>query len=182
MTLKGFKSDLIDMAQMFLPAIFIAWFLTTFIMANSIVPSSSMESTIMTGSRLIGSRLAYSFGEMPQRGEIIIFEFPDNPDVYYVKRLIGMPGDKVEIVEDENDPGFGYVMINGEKYEEPYLNGKMEVTSNQVFEVPEGSYFFMGDNRNRSHDARYWENTYVKEDALVAKVLFQYWKGFKKLY
>ena len=136
----------------------------------------------MTGSRLIGSRLAYSFGEMPNRGEIIIFEYPDNPDVYYVKRLIGMPGDKVEIVMDDENTGFGYVKINGEKLEEPYLKEPMEVTSNRTFEVPEGSYFFMGDNRNHSNDARYWENTYVKEDALVAKVLFQYWKGFKKLY
>lgn len=174
--LKGFKKDLIDMIKLFLPAIMIAWVITTFFIANAVVPSGSMEQTIMTGSRVIGNRLAYSFNKEPERGDIIIFKYPDNEDLYFVKRLIGLPGDIVEIVPGEES---GYVKVNGERINEPYLNEAMLVEKYQKFEVPEDSYFFLGDNRNHSNDARYWENKYVKRNKLVAKVIFQYWKGFK---
>jgi len=179
--LSGLKKDMIDMIKLFLPAIVVAWFITTFIIANAIVPSGSMESTIMTGSRLVGNRLAYKFGNLPERGDIIIFKNPDNEKIYFVKRLIGIPGDVVEIIPNENEDGYGYVKINGERINEPYLNEQMIVDQYQKFEIPEKSYFFMGDNRNHSNDARYWDHTFVKEDKLVAKVLFQYWKGLKKL-
>lgn len=178
--LKGFEQDIIDIIKVFGPSFLVVWLLTTFIIANSYIPSGSMESTIMTGSRVMGNRLAYKFGTEPQRGEIIIFRYPDNPKVYFVKRLIGLPGDTVEIKKNASDPGYGSVYINGELLEESYLNEKMEVPEEMSFEVPEDSYFFLGDNRNYSNDARYWEHTYVKKDALVAKVIFQYWKGFKK--
>ena len=79
MSLKEFKKDLIDMAKLFLPAIIIAWLITTYLIANAVVPSGSMETTIMTNSRLIGNRLAYKFGEKPERGDIIIFRYPDEP-------------------------------------------------------------------------------------------------------
>ena len=82
---------------------------------------------------------------------------------------------------DSNDNVVGSVYINGEKLEEPYLNEPMIVIGDMHFEVPEDSYFFMGDNRNNSNDARFWKTTYVKKEKLVAKVLFQYWKGFKWL-
>ena len=95
--LKGFQQDIIDIIKVFGPSFLVVWLLTTFIIANSYIPSGSMESTIMTGSRVMGNRLAYKFGSEPQRGEIIIFRYPDNPKVYFVKRLIGLPGDTVEI-------------------------------------------------------------------------------------
>lgn len=179
MTLKGFKKDFIEMAQIFIPAILISWVITTFFIANTVVPSSSMEPTIMPGSRICGNRLAYKFGKKPERGEIIIFNYPDNPKVKFIKRLIGLPGDIVEIKEDENKPGFGFVYINGELLDEPYLKEKMEILEDLRFEVPDDHYLFLGDNRNHSNDARYWENTYVSRDNLVAKAVFQYWKGFK---
>ncbi len=179
MSLKEFKKDLIDMAKLFLPAIIIAWLITTYLIANAVVPSGSMETTIMTNSRLIGNRLAYKFGEKPERGDIIIFRYPDDESLYFVKRLIGLPGDTVEIIPNDSDDGYGYVKINGERVNEPYLNEQMEVTEYLKFNVPEKSYFFLGDNRNHSNDARYWDTTYVAEEKLVAKVLFQYWKGFK---
>ena len=173
--LKGFKKDLIDMIKLFLPAIMIAWVITTFFIACSCSVRFN-GTTIMTGSRVIGNRLAYSFNKEPERGDIIIFKYPDNEDLYFVKRLIGLPGDIVEIVPVEES---GYVKVNGERINEPYLNEAMLVEKYQKFEVPEDSYFFLGDNRNHSNDARYWENKYVKRNKLVAKVIFQYWKGFK---
>ena len=168
-----------DMIELFLPAMLFAWFITTFIIANAVVPSGSMESTIMTGSRIVGNRLAYAFENEPKRGEVVIFKYPDTENVYFVKRLIGVPGDTIEIIPNED--GTGYVSVNGERIDEPYLNEPMIVAEYQKYEVPEDSYFFMGDNRNHSNDARYWNTTYVTEDQLVAKVLFQYWKGFKKI-
>lgn len=169
------------MFKIFIPAAAFSWVVTTFLIANAIVPSGSMENTIMTGSRVIGSRLSYKFNNLPERGDVIIFRYPDDESIYFVKRLIGLPGDKVEIVKNDPEDGYGYVMVNGEKLDEPYLAEEMEVTSNQEFDVPENSYFFMGDNRNNSNDARYWNNTFVEKDKIIAKVLFQYWKGFKNL-
>ena len=181
MTLKGLKKDILDMIRWMAPAILVGWLITTFLIANSIVPSGSMENTIMTGSRLIGNRLAYKFGDLPKQGDIIIFRFPDNEKIYFVKRLIGLPGDVVEIVPDKNEEGFGYVKVNGERINEPYLSEKMLVKEYEKFVVPNKAYFFMGDNRNHSNDARYWNHTYVYQDKLVAKVLYQYFKGFKKI-
>lgn len=165
----------------FVPIFLFMWALTTFLIANAVVPSGSMEPTIMTGSRLIGNRLSY-LGSDPKRGDIIIFRYPDDPRIYFIKRLIGVPGDKVEIVPNENGDGYGYVKINGERLEEPYLAEPMAVGEYLAYDVPEDSYFFLGDNRNHSKDARYWGTTFVTRKQLVAKAVFQYWKGFKKLY
>lgn len=172
---------IIEVFKTLLVSLLVALFITSFIIANSIVPTGSMESTIMSGSRVIGNRLAYQFGAEPERGDIIIFKNPDDESVYFVKRLIGLPGDVIDIKMDSNDNVVGSVYINGEKLEEPYLNEPMIVIGDMHFEVPEDSYFFMGDNRNNSNDARFWKTTYVKKEKLVAKVLFQYWKGFKWL-
>lgn len=179
--LKGFKKDAKEFLKVFIPAFLFAWIITTFFIANAYVPTGSMIPTIMPESRLIGNRLAYKFGEEPKRGDVIIFIYPDDGKTYFVKRLIGEPGDVVEIIPNESDDGYGYVRVNGERLNEPYLNEPMEVDSYQKFEVPEDKYFFMGDNRNNSNDARYWENTYVDEDKIVAKVLFQYWNKFKTI-
>ena len=126
-----------------------------------------MEPTIMTGDRIIGSRLAYWFSD-PQRGEIIIFDYPDDESVQYVKRIIGLPGETVDIVDSQ-------VYINGEPLDEPYIREPMDPEEPMHFEVPEGCYFMMGDNRNYSSDARYWHNHYVAEDQIIAKVLFRYY-------
>ena len=116
--------------------------------------------------------------------------------LYYVKRIIAGPGDTVSIVSDGSvrqgdlasaaDIGLDMsrgdeaelmtaaVYVNGEKLDEPYLREPMLYTGDMEFEVPEGCYFFMGDNRNNSLDARYWSNPYIAEDKLIAKVYFRY--------
>ena len=150
----------------------IAIFISFFIIVNAKVPTSSMEKTIMTGDRVLGLRLAYVFSE-PERGDVVIFKYPDNEKILYIKRIIGMPGDKVEIKE-------GKVFINDEALSEPYLR----VTTNGNFgpyQVPEGHYFMMGDNRNNSADSRYWENTYLEREKIVGKALFCYYPNFNML-
>lgn len=117
------------------------------LLINVDIPTGSMESTIMPGSRAFGSRMYY-WNHDPQRGDITVFKDPDDNMILLTKRLIGMPGDHIKITQDG-------VFINGEKLDEPYLNEKMIVENDLEFDVPDGSYFFMGDNRNHSWDARY---------------------------
>lgn len=172
----SFKEELISWLQIIVCAAAIAFVLNSFIIANSRVPSASMETTIMTGDRVIGSRLSYRFFGDPQRGDIVIFHWPDNERVLFVKRIIGEPGDTVEIID-------GKIYINGSEtpLDEPYLHEEMLPEGDMYFEVPEDAYFCLGDNRNESLDARYWHNTYVYRDKIVAKVLFRYWPGIKVL-
>ncbi len=164
----GLGKEIFEWVKIIVSAALIAFVLNTFIIANSEVPSGSMENTIMTGDRVIGSRLSYRF-EDPKRGDIAIFRFPDNEKIYYVKRIIGLPGETVDIVD-------GKVYINGsdEPLDERYIREPMIPEAPMHFEVPENSYFMMGDNRNYSMDARRWENTYVKREKIIAKVLFRY--------
>ena len=177
---EGWKKDIIEFVKTFLPAAAVAWILLTYFIVNAAIPSASMEPTLMTGSRVIGNRLAYQ-KESPKRGDIIIFRFPDNPDLYYIKRLIGLPGDTVEIVPNESGDGYGYVKVNGEKRKEGETVTRMRVDHYECYKVPENHYFFMGDNRNNSHDSRYWNHTFVSKDQIVAKAVFQYWKEFRKI-
>ena len=162
------KKEIISWLQIIVAAVVIALVLNNFVIANSRVPTGSMENTIMSRSRVIGSRLAY-LKDDPQRGDIVIFHYPDDESIYYVKRVIGLPGETV-MIED------GKVYINGSDtpLDEPYLAEPME-GSYGPYTVPEGCYFMLGDNRNNSRDARFWENKYVKKDKIIAKVLFCYY-------
>ena len=171
--------ELLSWIQVLVTAALIAFVIDRYIIANSQVPTGSMETTIMPGDRVIGSRLSYKFGE-PERGDIAIFIYPDDEKrgikTYYVKRVIGMPGDTIDIID-------GKIYINGSDtpLDEPYLHEEMEAEPPQHYEVPEDSYFMMGDNRNYSNDSRRWKNKYVARDKLVAKVLFQYFPKIRKL-
>ncbi len=138
-----------------------------FILINASIPSGSMTNTIPYPSRVMGLKTAYWFSE-PKRGDIVVFWAPDTPDTRYVKRVIGVEGDTVQIDD-------GVVFLNGEKLEEPYIREKMRSEDFGPVTVPENSYFCMGDNRNGSWDARYWTNTWVTNDMLIGKVYFLYW-------
>lgn len=143
-------------------AVVVALVLTQVIFVNAQVPSESMEDTIQVGDRIIGYRLSY-LNKDPVRGDIAIFRFPDDETQLYIKRIIGMPGDTVEIRE-------GKVYLNGadQPLDEPYV--KDTPTGNYgPYQVPENGYFMMGDNRNRSADSRYWNNTFVMRDKIVGK-------------
>lgn len=144
--------------------------LKNFIIINATVPTGSMENTIMPGDRLIGSRLAYRSGEA-ERGDIVIFHYPDNEEELYVKRVIGLPGETVTIVD-------GKIYIDGSDtpLDESYLKETWTVATGPFyFEVPEGSYLVLGDNRNDSWDARYWTNTYVAQEKILGRAVFVYW-------
>lgn len=165
----NWKKEIWEWVKIIVSAAVIALVLNNFIIANSKVPSGSMENTIMTNDRVIGSRLSYLFAD-PERGDIVIFRYPDNEKIYFVKRVIGLPGDTVDIYG-------GHVYLNGsqEPLMEGYIREPMVPEVPMHFEVPEDCYFMLGDNRNYSKDARFWTNTYVKKEKIIAKVLFRYY-------
>ena len=149
-------------------------FLYTVVLINAYIPSESMENTLMTGDRVIGNRLAYKFGNDPERFDVIIFNAPDNKPGFYIKRIIGMPGEKVTIKD-----GKVYINDSSEPLDDSFIKEDMYEEDEMVFNVPENSYFMLGDNRNESEDSRYWDYSYVPREDIVAKASFRYWKGFK---
>ncbi len=172
MSEKKVRNEIIEWVVTIAAAVLVALFINNFIIVNATVPTSSMEQTIMSNDRVIGLRLAYKSSD-PERGDIIIFRYPDNEDILYIKRIIGMPGDTVEIHD-------GGVYIDGSLLDEPYL----KVTTEGEFGpymVPEGHYFVMGDNRNNSADSRFWNNTFLEREKIVGKAVLRYWPSVKKL-
>lgn len=139
-------------------------FLMNYVLINAYIPSGSMENTIMTGDRVIGLRFIRHYN----RGDIVIFPDPDGGGYYLIKRIIGLPGDTVTIQG-------GTVSINGTPLEEPYLKETMRKDESFSITVPDSGYFMMGDNRNDSFDARYWENKIVYEENITGKAVLRYW-------
>lgn len=152
-------------------AVAASFLIKNYVIINANIPSGSMENTIMTGDRLFGNRLAYLNHKSPKRGDIVIFRYPDDETENYVKRVIGLPGETVVISD-------GKIYIDGSQtpLEEDYLKEEWTVaTGPYTFEVPEGCYLMLGDNRNNSYDARYWEHTYVTDDEILGKAVFRYY-------
>ena len=169
---KSVKKEILGYLKIIAAGVIIAVLLNRFVIINADITSGSMSTTLEKGDKLIGLRLAYIFSE-PKRGDIIIFEYPDDGEKLLIKRVIGLPGDMV-IIKD------GLVYINGseEPLDEPYAHG----TNKQDFGpymVPADCYFVLGDNRDNSKDSRYWTNTFVTKKQIVAKALFRYNNGFK---
>ena len=158
-------------------AFIVAMLLKTFVFANAIVPTGSMLNTIQEGDRIIASRIEYNFHE-PERYDIIIFKAPDevaagNDDVFYVKRVIGLPGETVTIVN-------GVVYVQGkdgksEQLRDDFITACTPTGNFGPYVVPKDSYFVMGDNRESSVDSRYWTSTnYVHKDLIIGKAKFCY--------
>lgn len=162
---KNIIKEILSWVLLFVIAIAISQFVTRVIILQVKVPSGSMENTIMTDDKVVAFRLSYQFKD-PQRGDIIVFPFPDNEEVDYIKRIIGLPGETIEGKD-------GLVYINGEPLEEPYVTEKLNEDFGP-YEIPEESYFMMGDNRNMSEDSRFWEKQYVDRDKIRGKALFKY--------
>lgn len=142
-----------------LVVIFVVLFQTVFML--SFVPSSSMEGTIKTNSVVFSTMYDVEEEDL-ERYDILTFIAPDDPDITYIKRLIGLPGEKIEVKDGE-------VYADGVELEDSFIKDSQNHVGDGVYEVPEGYYFFLGDNRNNSKDSRFWDNPYVPIDDIQAK-------------
>jgi len=129
-----------------------------------IVIGSSMKPNFEPGQRLLVSKITYRFGE-PQRGEVIVFRPPNNRNADYIKRIIALPGDTVEVKNET-------VYVNGIALYEPYLNKPPHYNLNEV-KVSDNNYFVLGDNRNNSNDSH--NGWTVKGEDIVGKAWLSIW-------
>jgi signal peptidase I len=173
------KSSLREYFESIAITAIIALFATTFVVQAFKIPTGSMESNLLIGDHLLVNKFVYGLHSgflakiLPykelKRGDVIVFKYPLSPEVAYVKRLIGLPGEKVEMVGRT-------VYIDGKPLEETYTQ---YIDAGSIYEhygpftVPEGQYFAMGDNRDNSQDSRFWGN--VPRDHIIGKALAIYW-------
>jgi signal peptidase I len=196
-------SDLPGTFQSLLGTVVIAVFVITFIVQAFQIPSPSMENTLLVGDYLLVNKLCYGAGSvadilMPyrgvHRGDVVVFHYPVNPAQHFVKRVIGIPGDRVRLINKQ-------VFVNGVPLKEPYARfnhpaydlfrdnfPRLDVAAGETPEwwvqlrklvedgqliVPEGNYFVMGDNRDDSYDSRYWG--FVPQGNIIGRPLLIYW-------
>jgi len=195
-------SSWLHSAQSLLATIVIAVFVITFMIQAFQIPTDSMEDTLLVGDYLLVDKLHYG-GKVGapfipyrpiQHGDIVVFHYPVNPEQHFVKRVIGMPGDRVRLIKQE-------VYVNGVPVREPYvvhkigdhqdfrdefprlnlpygLEGRWWLQMQKLVEdgqliVPSGHYFVMGDNRDDSYDSRYWG--FVPQEDVIGRPLIVYW-------
>lgn len=171
---KSLWKELWEYVKMILFVVIVVLIVDNFLLINVVIPSESMEETIMTGDRIFGNRLAYLFEE-PERFDIVIFKYPDDESQRFIKRVIGLPGETVEIRE-------GKVYIDGSETPlDDSFTPETPVGDYGPYTVPEGCYFMLGDNRNNSKDSRMWDNPYVKKEKILGKAVLRYFPGIEVL-
>ncbi|HEY7158505.1 MAG TPA: signal peptidase I [Gemmataceae bacterium] len=131
---------------------------------NFRVEGFSMEPTMHTNEYLLVNKVSYMVGQ-PQRGDIVVLRFPQDPRRDFIKRIIALPGEEVEVRG-------GSVYINGQALEEPYIKERPVYTYPKK-RVPENDYFVLGDNRNNSHDSHVWD--WLPREYLIGKAWVTYW-------
>ncbi|MBZ4643923.1 MAG: signal peptidase [Deferribacteraceae bacterium] len=168
------KNKFKDTIDSIIVAFVIAMIIRAFFLQAYKIPSGSMLNTLLIGDHILVNKAAYIFTE-PKRGDIVVFEYPIEPEKDFIKRVIGLPGDKIRM---ENKKLF----INGKSYDENYVRYESDFVFNSKenprdnfdeFTVPKGKYFVMGDNRDSSFDSRYWG--FVSRDMIKGKALLIYW-------
>lgn len=171
---KPQKSAFRDTLDSLIVAFVIAMIIRAIFIQAFKIPSGSMLDTLLIGDHILVNKLSYVFSE-PKHDDIIVFEFPLEPDKDYIKRVIGVAGDKIKIVDK-------VVYRNGEELKPDYT--KFEYVSSvpgdvmprdniEEFTVPENTVFVMGDNRDASFDGRFWGM--VDVDSIVGKAFVIYW-------
>jgi signal peptidase I len=202
-TARTLGADVVASLQSLLGTVVIAIFVITFVVQAFQIPSPSMENTLLVGDYLLVNKLVYGPGGaanflMPyrriKRGDIVVFHYPVTPAQHFVKRVIGVPGDRVRLVNKQ-------VFVNGNALPEPYAHfsrpandlfrdnfPRLDVAPGETPEwwltlrklvedgqliVPEGHYFVMGDNRDDSYDSRYWG--FVPAANIIGRPLLIYW-------
>ncbi len=153
-----------EVLETVLIALVLAFLVRTFVVESFMVDGRSMQPTLQHHERLFVNKLVYRIGS-PERGDIIVFRYPKDPSRDFIKRVIGLPGDEIEIRR-------GVLYVNGEVYPESYI---MEEDPRGYLpaEIPEGEYFVMGDNRRNSEDSRFFGTVPIAN--IKGKALLVYW-------
>lgn len=172
-----------EYAEALIVALVLAFFIRSFVVQAFKIPSGSMLQTLQIGDHLLVTKFAYGVKipftnimvlerEGPERGDVIVFDFPEDPSKDFIKRVVAVPGDVIEIREKK-------VFLNGEELDEPYIqhvDASTSVPRRDNFGpvmVPENKYFVMGDNRDESYDSRFWG--FVERNTIAGKALILYW-------
>ena len=143
------------------------FFIIDMLSARIRVDGSSMEPTLHTGAFVIVDKVSYRIGA-PERGDVIVFHYPRNPEKEYIKRVIGLPGDTVNIVN-------GQVSVNGQVLKEPYIAAAPTYPGHWT--VNQNSLFVLGDNRNNSDDSHRWGT--VPMDYVIGRAVLVYWPPYE---
>jgi signal peptidase I len=159
---SGWRSFLVETLQTIVLAI-VMYFLIDTVVARVRVDNISMIPTLQPGEFVLVNKISYRLSDV-KRGDIIVFHYPLNPQEDYIKRVIGLPGDDVNITN-------GQLFVNGQEINESYISVTMVSEGDWV--VPQDALFVMGDNRNQSSDSRAWG--FVPMENLVGKAMVIYW-------
>jgi len=172
------KGVLRDYVETILVCVIFVIFSRAFVFQQSKIPSGSMEDTLLIGDYIMVNRFVFSPTEFDweksllpvrqiKRGDIVVFKYPQEPETDYIKRIVGLPGDIVEVKR-------GKLFVNGQEMDEPYVNDvyRRGETSPAVH-VPAGNYFAMGDHRDRSADSRVWGP--VPAELIKGRALLIWW-------
>ena len=180
-----------EYAESILIAVLLALVIRTFIVQAFKIPSGSMENTLAIGDHILvnkfiyGSKIPFTKTKIlkirdPRQGDVIVFEYPEDPSKDFIKRVIGTPGDTVEVKDK-------HVYVNGKLYANPHEVHKEADTIPKEMnprdfmapvKVPAGDYFVMGDNRDRSYDSRFWG--FVSRDKIKGLAFIKYWSWDKE--
>lgn len=180
------KSVTVEYIKVILLAFAIALFFRTFVVQAFRIPSGSMEDTLLIGDFLLANKFIYGARipftgirlpavRAPEPGDIVIFQYPRDPSRDYIKRIVAGPGQSVEIRNKK-------LYVDGEsipnppraKHADPFVRKSAHTRDNSPLQVvPEGSYFVLGDNRDRSEDSRYWG--FLERDLIRGKAFVLYW-------
>ena len=187
------KSKLREYVEAILLAIVIAFFIRTFVIQAYKIPSGSMKPTLLIGDHILVSKFNYGIKlpfirstlipvGTPNRGDIVVFIYPEDRSKDFIKRLVGVPGDTVEIRDKQ-------ILLNGQPWKETHgvhsdsfiIPGAVQPRDNLgPVRVPEGSLFVMGDNRDESYDSRFWGFVNMKD--ILGKALIIYWSWNQEEY
>jgi len=206
---------LVEYSKSFFPVILVVFLIRSFFAEPFKIPSGSMMPTLLAGDFILVNKFTYGLRvpilnstliEMnhPKRGDVFVFHYPPDPSIDYIKRVVGLPGDKIlyqdkqlfingkrldmTYIADYTYESIGLNQVHAKRFQEQLGDEKHELLIEEnsmsregAFEVPPGHYFAMGDNRDNSRDSRYWG--FVPEQNLVGKAFFIWWNfdQFKRI-
>ncbi|MFN7088202.1 MAG: signal peptidase I [Candidatus Paceibacteria bacterium] len=168
--LRDIKLFILETVEVILISAAIILPIRYFLVQPFFVKGQSMEPTFYDGDYLIIDELSFRFRE-PQRGEVVVFRFPQQPSQFYIKRIIGLPGETIEILAGK----INITTPSGEKFllSEPYLKNKEKTLGNLKITLEKNQYFVLGDNRDSSYDSRRWGP--LPKDNIVGRVWIRPW-------